>query len=93
MSTIASITKKRVGDIGLYNLAVEGDESYIANGIIVHNCKSRLIPNEKGSDKNPEINRGGTSISQKGLNSISLCEHDYHLHIELGEEKAGPMGV
>jgi len=79
MSTIASITKKRVGDIGLYNLAVEGDESYIANGIIVHNCKSRLQPNEKGAENNPEINRGGTAVSQKGLDSITLCEGSYHI--------------
>lgn len=39
-----------------------------------HNCKSRLVPNEKGADKNPEIQRGGTPITQKGLNAITLHE-------------------
>lgn len=39
-----------------------------------HNCKSRLEPNEKGADKNPEIQRGGTPVSQKGLNAITLHE-------------------
>jgi len=28
----------------MYNLAVEDDETYIAEGIIVHNCRSLLIP-------------------------------------------------
>lgn len=39
-----------------------------------HNCKSRLMPNEKGAEKNPEIQRGGTPVSQKGLDSITLHE-------------------
>ena len=52
-----------------------------------HNCKSRLIPNEKGADKNPEIDRGGTSISQKGLDSITLCESNYHIEVRLNEVK------
>lgn len=52
-----------------------------------HNCKSRLVPNEKGSDKNPEIDRGGTSVSEKALKSITLCECDYHLRIYLSEAK------
>ena len=28
----------------LYNLSVEDDESYIANGIVVHNCRCTLVP-------------------------------------------------
>jgi len=28
----------------LYNLSVEGDESYVVNGVVVHNCRSLLIP-------------------------------------------------
>lgn len=40
-----------------------------------HNCKSRLVPNLKGSKGNPDVNRGGLSISQKGLDSVTLCEH------------------
>lgn len=44
-----------------------------------HNCKSRLQPNEKGAEGNPEIQRGGTAVTQKGLDSITLCEGHYHL--------------
>lgn len=51
-----------------------------------HNCKSRLVPNEKGADKNPEIDRGGTAVSQKGLDSITLCESHYHLDFNFGGE-------
>ena len=28
----------------VYNLGVADDESYVANGIIVHNCRCTLIP-------------------------------------------------
>jgi hypothetical protein len=47
-----------------------------------HNCKSRLQPNEKGADGNPDINRGGTAVTQKGLDSITLCECSYRLELE-----------
>ncbi len=52
-----------------------------------HNCKSRLEPNEKGADGNPEINRGGTAITQKALDSITLCECSYHLEFQLVNPK------
>ena len=44
MSRIKSIIKKTIKDEKLYNLAVEIDESYVANDIVVHNCRSTLIP-------------------------------------------------
>jgi hypothetical protein len=50
-----------------------------------HNCKSRLVPNEKGADKNPKIQRGGTAVTQKALDSITLCECSYHLEFKLKE--------
>ena len=28
----------------VYNLAVNEDETYIANGIVAHNCRSILVP-------------------------------------------------
>lgn len=28
----------------VHNLAVEGDETYFANNILVHNCRSTLVP-------------------------------------------------
>lgn len=50
-----------------------------------HNCKSRLKPNEKGAEGNPEIQRIGTPISEKALKSITLCECDYHLNLVGGQ--------
>lgn len=52
-----------------------------------HNCKSRIEPNEKGAKNNPDIQRGGTSISQKALNAITLheCNCDFHLNFQLKE--------
>lgn len=87
MSNIKSIVKKRIENQRLYNLAVQDDESYVANGIVVHNCKSRLVPNEKGAEKNPEIDRGGTAITQKALDAITLCESNYGLSFELLDRK------
>jgi len=34
----------------VYNLAVEKDESYIVNKIVVHNCRSTLVPVFKGEE-------------------------------------------
>lgn len=45
-----------------------------------HNCKSRLEPNEKGADGNPDP-VDGTPVSQKALDSITLCECSYHLDV------------
>lgn len=44
MSKIKSIVKKQITTEKLYNLAVLGDESFIANDIVVHNCRSVLVP-------------------------------------------------
>ena len=87
MSLIKSIVRKQVSTERLYNLAVEDDESYIANGIVVHNCKSRLVPNEKGDKNNPEIARKGTPLTQKQLDTITLCEHDYHITHDMLSQK------
>lgn len=42
MSSIKSIIKKKIINEQLYNLAIEEDESYIAEGVVVHNCRSKL---------------------------------------------------
>lgn len=39
-----------------------------------HNCKSRLVPNLKGDSSNPEIDRGGVSLSKDALKSMTLSE-------------------
>lgn len=53
MSNIRSITKKKIQTEKLWNLAVERDESYIANDIVVHNCRSTLIPITKYEEFKP----------------------------------------
>ena len=54
-----------------------------------HNCKSRLEPNEKGADGNPEIDGTG-KISEAAKKEITLCECDYHLKFELVEPSLTP---
>lgn len=46
-----------------------------------HNCKSRLVPNIKGDDGNPDVVKGTTSISEKAANAITLheCACNFHL--------------
>lgn len=39
-----------------------------------HNCKSRLVPNLKGADDNPDVDRGGVSLTKKALDSITLSD-------------------
>lgn len=57
----------------LYNLSVEEDESFVANEIVVHNCKSYIRANLKTSKNQPEIT-GLPSISQTAKKSITLGE-------------------
>ena len=44
MSNIKSIKKHKIENQKLYNLAVEKDESFVCQGIVVHNCRSLMIP-------------------------------------------------
>ena len=75
MSRIASIRRLRITNERLYNLAVESDESYVANGIVVHNCKSFLVPNLKGSARNPKPDAIGLKPSDPALEKyITLGE-------------------
>jgi Fe-S cluster assembly protein SufB len=39
---IKSITSENVENLPVYNFSVEGDESYVANGVIVHNCTAPI---------------------------------------------------
>lgn len=63
MSNIKNITRKKISNQKLYNLAVEGDESYIANGIVVHNCRSLLIPITMFEDFKPDQKVGKQNIN------------------------------
>ena len=64
MSNIKNITKKQITNEKLWNLAVENDESYIANDIIVHNCRSTLIPITKYEEFKPTETVKGMPIEE-----------------------------
>lgn len=57
MSRIASIQRRSITTERLFNLAVDRDESFVANGIVVHNCKSFIIPIAKGNLGDREITK------------------------------------
>lgn len=42
-----------------------------------HNCKSRIVPNLVGAKDNPDIDKGGVSLTRDALDSISLCEYQF----------------
>jgi hypothetical protein len=54
MSRIKNIIRKKIDGERLYNLAVKKDESFVANGIVVHNCRSVLIPIFVGENTDEE---------------------------------------
>lgn len=76
MSIIVSIKRKQITNERLYNLAVKDDESYVANGIVVHNCKSFIVPNlVSNTGKNPDLTEGGLKPSKTDLEKyITLQE-------------------
>lgn len=54
---ISSVLKKKIIGQRLYNFAVEKDQSYICNGIVVHNCDSYIVPILKGKLGDRETSR------------------------------------
>ena len=74
MSRIVSITRKKITNETLHNIAVEEDESYIANGVVVHNCKSYIVPNLVGN-KNKEV----TDKTDKWLSSVAKASSSINL--------------
>lgn len=76
MSSIKSIVKKRISTQRLYNLAVADDESYVANGIVVHNCKSYL-----------SVNLKGTKSAEKEIGKLAPSSKDLEKYITLSEDK------
>jgi len=73
MARIKSIIRKEIGTQHLHNLSVEGDESFIAQGIVVHNCKSYLRANLKTSKNLPNIT-GLPDLTDADKASITLKE-------------------
>ena len=41
--SIEKISKRNMNNVLLYNFSVEGDESYVANGIVSHNCRCSFV--------------------------------------------------
>lgn len=65
MSKIKSIKKHKIKDETLWNLAIEGDESYIANGFAVHNCRSVLIPITKYEEwQQDDVTNSGENVEK-----------------------------
>lgn len=65
MSNIKSILKKKIKNETLWNLAVEDDESYIANGCVVHNCRSVLVPITKYDDwQEDKVTNSGKNVDK-----------------------------
>ena len=62
MAKISSIKRKKAIPEKFYNLAVEVDESYIANGIVAHNCRSLLIPITMYEEFKPDEKIGRQNI-------------------------------
>jgi len=72
MSKIKSINKLKISDNNrLYNLAVSEDESFVANEMVVHNCKSYIRANLKTSTNNPAIT-GLPPLSEAAQKSITF---------------------
>lgn len=57
MSTIKKITKLKIANEKLYNFSVDEDQSYVCNGIVVHNCDSYILPILNGNLKDREIEK------------------------------------
>jgi hypothetical protein len=51
MSRIKRINKIKISSETLHNLEVKDDESYVADGIVVHNCRSYMEPIYKSEDQ------------------------------------------
>lgn len=72
MAKIKSIIRKQIKSERLMNLAVEVDESFIANDIVVHNCKSYLRANLKSSKGLERLEVSTLSPSATAKKSITL---------------------
>lgn len=74
MSKIKSITKKKITTEKLYNLSVHEDETFLANDIVVHNCKSYIEPiiDVKEIKKGEQVEN--LNPDKKSIESIQFSE-------------------
>jgi len=72
MSNIKSLVRKKIDKQRLWNLSVKDDESFIANGIVVHNCKTYMEVNLRAAKNNPEAQK--IAPNEQQIKSKSLME-------------------
>ena len=72
MAKIKSIVRKRIQDQTLMNPAIKDDESFVGQGIVVHNCKSYLRANLKTSKGSDRLEVSTLSPTAKARKSITL---------------------
>lgn len=72
MAKIKSITKHKIQSQKLYNLAVEEDQSYFINDVLVHNCDGWLSPILIGNLKGRKPSK--FTPTKKALESLQFSE-------------------
>ena len=79
-----------------YNLSIDEDETYLANGFLVHNCRSTTSPLFKedvkvSGKKLTKLDQGGTRASIEGQVSADLDYNDW-LKRQTKEFQVGVLG-
>jgi hypothetical protein len=56
----------------VYNISVDGDETYIADGFVVHNCRSTIVPKvDPRYNLLSEVTGDRPSVGASGAKSVS----------------------
>ena len=94
----ASSTITKVVDVDydgyVYNLSIEGDETYTANGFVVHNCRSLRVPVVKpefsifGNDKGKRASKDGPVSAQLTYSGFLKQQSKEFQNDVLGVERA-----
>lgn len=69
-STVIMIVEEQY-DGYVYNLSIDRDETYIADGVVVHNCRSTTIPRVKDEYKLAGFEGERPAIGAGGVESVS----------------------
>lgn len=96
MAKIKSIVKKHISSELLWNLAVKDDESYVADNVVVHNCRSLLVPITKYEEwEASETTRDGDDIQSfiednkgKGFSTYQITDPGVNIETYSLSEKS-----